>query len=206
MAIERAWDAGACEVIVADGQSSDATCEVARSHRCRLVEAPRGRARQQNAGARIAGGDVLLFLHADTWLPCGAIAQMRSTLVDSNVVFGAFEQRIDAASWHYRLLERGNNLRARRFRRPYGDQGIFVRSEVFHAAGGFPDVPFLEDLLLIRRLARRWRPVILPGPIFVSARQWERNGVVRQTARNWLLLAAHRLGASPDRLARFYSR
>ena len=204
-AIERAWNAGANEVIVADGESDDATRAIARSCVCRVVESPRGRARQQNAGARLATGDALLFLHADTWLPKDAIGQIHLALADPRVNFGAFEQRIEAAGWKYRLLERGNSLRAQRFRRPYGDQGIFVRREVFNAVGGFPDVRFLEDLLLVRRLARQWRPTILPGPIYTSARRWRQNGVVRQTARNWLLLAAHRLGVTPDRLAEFYA-
>jgi rSAM/selenodomain-associated transferase 2 len=204
-AIERAWNAGASEVIVADGESDDATRAIAGSCACRIVESPRGRARQQNAGARLATGDALLFLHVDTWLPKDAIGQIRLALANPKVNFGAFQQRIEAAGWKYRLLERGNSLRAQRLRRPYGDQGIFVRRELFCAIGGFPDAEFLEDLLLVRRLARRWRPTILPGPIFTSARRWRRNGVVRQTARNWLLLAAHRLGASPDRLAKFYA-
>jgi rSAM/selenodomain-associated transferase 2 len=205
-AIERAWGAGADQVIVAvaDGEADDRTEAVATRCRCRVVRSRRGRGAQQNAGARAATGDVLLFLHADTWLAAGAIGQLRSAIRDRRVVFGAFEQRIEAAGWLYRALERGNTLRAKRFGRPYGDQGIFVRRKVFLEAGGFPEVRLLEDLLLVRRLSRRWRPKILPGPIFVSARRWQKNGVVRQTARNWLLLAAHRLGASPDELARFY--
>jgi hypothetical protein len=95
-------------------------------------------------------------------------------------------------------------LRAKRFRLPYGDQGIFVRRSTFLAAGGFPHVRLMEDVLLMRRLARHGRPAILPGPIRVSARRWETRGVARQTARNWILLTAHALGASPDRLATFY--
>jgi rSAM/selenodomain-associated transferase 2 len=203
-AIDRAWTAGANEVIVAEAGSDDSTRTIAASCRCQLVESPRGRATQQNAGAAAATGNVLLFLHADTWLPPGAIDQIRAVLRDPRVVFGAFEQQIEAPGWRYRLLERGNTLRAKRFRLPYGDQGIFVRRSTFLAAGGFPHVRLMEDVLLMRRLARHGRPAILPGPIRVSARRWETRGVARQTARNWILLTAHALGASPDRLATFY--
>jgi rSAM/selenodomain-associated transferase 2 len=204
LAIDRARDAGADEVIVADGQSGDATVQIARSRPCRVIVAPRGRGSQQNAGAKIATGDLLLFLHADSWLPPGAIEQVRAAAVDPRVRFGAFQQRIDAARWPYRLLERGNNLRARRLCRPYGDQGIFVRRAAFDAVGGFPLVRFLEDLLLVRRLARDSRPKILAGPIHTSPRRWEKNGILRQTARNWLVLAAHHLGVPPDRLAEYW--
>ena len=203
-AIDSAWNAGASEVIVADGESVDATSAIARARRCQVVESPRGRARQQNAGAKQAIGDVLLFLHADSHLASGALGQVRAAFEEPRVMFGAFEQRIEATGRKYRLLERGNTLRARRFHRPYGDQGIFVRRAAFDEVGGFPDVRFLEDLLLVRRLARTSRPLILPGPIFTSARRWRQNGVVRQTARNWLVLLAHWLGASPDRLAEYW--
>jgi rSAM/selenodomain-associated transferase 2 len=204
VAIDRAWTAGADEVIVAEAGSDDSTRAITASCRCQLVGSPRGRAAQQNAGAAAATGNVLLFLHADTWLPPGAIDQIRSAIRDPRIVFGAFEQRIEAPGWRYRLLERGNTLRAKRFRLPYGDQGIFVRRSTFLATDGFPHVRLMEDVLLMRRLARHGRPAILPGPLMVSPRRWEKHGIARQTARNWFLLAAHSFGASPDWLARYY--
>jgi rSAM/selenodomain-associated transferase 2 len=202
-AIDRAWQAGAQEVIVVDGGSADGTLEIAAACNCLAISAARGRAVQQNAGARRASGDVLLFLHADTWLVARAARQIVQAVHDPNVAGGSFRQRIEAPGFLYRLLERGNAVRAG-WGRPYGDQGIFVRRDFFERVGGFPEVGLLEDLLLARQLRRLGRLVLLPGPLCVSARRWQRHGVVRQTLRNWGILAAAKLGASPDRLAGLY--
>ncbi|WP_197442346.1 TIGR04283 family arsenosugar biosynthesis glycosyltransferase [Lignipirellula cremea] len=205
LAIERAWSAGADEVIVADGGSQDETCTLAGQSDCRLVTSPAGRARQQNAGAMAASGRVLLFQHADNWLAAGAIDQVREAIA-GGAECGAFCQRIEAAGLLYRLLEWGNGRRVAWRGSPYGDQSIFVERTAFEAVGRFPEVPLLEDLLLMRQLRRRSRPRLLPGPLHVNARRWQKYGVLRQTLRNWRLLAAHRWGASPDQLASAYPR
>jgi hypothetical protein len=106
----------------------------------------------------------------------------------------------------YRCLDRGNAARVRWRGSAYGDQAIWMRRQLFFDLGGFPDVPLLEDLLLMRRFRRRAWPVLLPGPLHVSARRWQRHGVMRQTLRNWSILAAHACGASPQRLAHWYRR
>jgi rSAM/selenodomain-associated transferase 2 len=205
-AVERAWATGTHEVIVADGGSSDGTPELARQAGALVISSPCGRGVQQNRGAAAASGEMLLFLHADTWLAPDALVQITSALGDRDVICGAFRQQIEASGRIYRWLERGNSVRVLWRGLPYGDQGIFVRRAAFDAAGGFPEVALLEDLLLMKTLRRRAWPVLLPGPIHVSARRWQRHGVVRQTARNWLLLSAARLGVSPDKLAVFYPR
>lgn len=193
------------EVIVADGQSEDGTVELARSSGATVVSSERGRGRQLNAGARAATGDVLLFLHADCWLEPQSADQIAVALRDEKVIGGAFQQRIDHDRPIFRWLERGNAARVRWRRMPYGDQGIFVRRSAFESAGGFADVRLMEDVLLMREFRRRgWRIELLPGPIHVDPRRWLKHGVVRQTLRNWTLLAGLRLGISPDRLAQFY--
>ncbi|HEV3003866.1 MAG TPA: TIGR04283 family arsenosugar biosynthesis glycosyltransferase [Pirellulales bacterium] len=202
--VARAWETGPHEVLVADGGSDDGTADAARAAGAIVVTAPRGRASQQNAAARRALGDTLLFLHADTWLARDGLRQIEQVLAEGHVESGAFHQRIEAERRIYRLVERGNAWRAARRGLPYGYQGIFVRRHVFDELGGFPELRLMEDLMLMKRLRRRSRPVLLPGPLYVSARRWEHYGVVRQTARNWLLLAAAGLGADPNRLARFY--
>jgi rSAM/selenodomain-associated transferase 2 len=203
-AVRRAWETGPHEVIVADGGSVDGTADLAHQAGCTLVQGATGRAWQQNLGARQATGDVLLFLHADTWLAPGALRQIEGAVADRRVLCGAFMQSIEAPGAIYRLLERGNGWRAKWRGLPYGDQGIFVRRDLFDEVGGFPEIKLLEDVLLMKRLRRHARPVLLAGPLHVSARRWQRKGVLRQTARNWLLLAAARAGVHPDRLAQFY--
>jgi rSAM/selenodomain-associated transferase 2 len=204
--VERARAAGADEVVVIDGGSRDGTPDIARGAGCDVRVTEPSRARQQNLGARIIGGDVLLFLHADNWLAAGAVDQIRQCLGRPDRQAGAFRQRIEAPGWAYRLLERGNALRVRLLSLPYGDQGIFVRRQTFLELGGFPAVPLMEDLLLMRTLRRVTRPVLLPGPLHVSARRWQRHGVVRQTMHNWWTVTAYSLGVPLERLARAYRR
>ena len=205
-AVGSAWDSGADEVIVVDGGSHDRTWQRAVGAGAQVLVSPQGRAVQQNEGAVEATGDVLVFLHADCRLPVDAAVRVEETLVDPQVVGGAFRQRIDADGRLYRLLERGNAWRARVRQIPYGDQGLFVRRECFELAGGFPVVPLMDDVMLSRALRRLGRLEFLEGPLVVNARRWEKQGVVRQTLRNWCLLAAWRCGVSLDRLAGLYRR
>ena len=194
------------EVVVSDGQSQDKTGDLARSAAAIVVNSERGRGRQLNAGARAASGDVLLFLHADCWLEPQATEQIEAALQIETVVGGAFRQRIDHDGRVFRWLEWGNAARVRWRRMPYGDQGIFIRRSAFEAVGGFAEVRLMEDVLLMRELRRRhWRIELLDGPIHVDPRRWLKHGVIRQTLRNWTLLAGLKLGVSPNRLAEFYS-
>ena len=202
--IQCAWATSPHEVIVVDGGSDDGTADIARQNGCCVYQSAAGRAVQQNLGASRATGDVLLFLHADCQLAPKCLEQIALALKNSKVSGGAFRQRIEADGVLYRLLERGNALRVRWLKVPYGDQGIFVRRDVFTQLDGFPEVRLMEDVLLMRKLRRRGRLILLPGPIFVSARRWQQYGVIRQTARNWLLLIAHRLGVPSERLATYY--
>jgi rSAM/selenodomain-associated transferase 2 len=204
-AIESALRAGADDVLVADGGSDDGTPDIARNAHVRVVAAPRGRALQQNAAAAAAQGDWLLFLHADNWLSEASIRQLQSA-GGSDRPCGGFYQAIEASGLAFRWLEKGNAWRVRWRGLAYGDQGIWVRRDLFWAVGGFPPVPLMEDVLLMKRLRRRSWPILLPGPLHVDARRWQRRGVVRQTLTNWCLLVGLHLGVSPARLARYYRR
>jgi rSAM/selenodomain-associated transferase 2 len=205
-AVKSAWSARADEVLVVDGGSQDQTVDVAAGEDATVLVGAAGRSVQQNLGAQQATGDVLLFQHADNRLDNGACEQIRSRLRDERVVCGAFRQRIEATGWRYRLLEFGNAQRVVWCGLPYGDQAIFVRKAIFEQLGGFPEVPLMEDLMLMRQVRRRWRPVLLDGPVYISARRWKEYGVIRQTARNWCLVAAYTLGVPPERLAKHYAR
>lgn len=205
-AIERAWQAGADEVLVVDGGSNDGTVEIAGQSRCQFLQSETGRSPQQNAGASSATGDVLLFLHVDNWLEPGSVDQIRQALDDPKAQCGAFQQHIAARGPCYRVLEWGNALRVRWRGLAYGDQGIFVRRELFEQLGRFPDAPLMEDLIFMRQARRATWPILLTGPLHVNPRRWQQHGVIRQTIRNWLLITAYLLGVSPTRLSQFYQR
>lgn len=195
------------EVVVVDGGSRDATrAIVARSPRARLLEAPRGRARQMNAGAGAVGGDALLFLHADTRLPDGASAAITRALADPTVVGGRFDVRFDNPRRIYRMIAWFMNRRSRLTGISTGDQAIFVRRAVFEAMGGFADIRLMEDVDFTRRLKRRGAVAALALRVTTSARKWEREGPGRTTLRMWALRLLYALGASPEVLHRWYYR
>jgi rSAM/selenodomain-associated transferase 2/rSAM/selenodomain-associated transferase 1 len=192
------------EVLVVDGGSSDATARIAREAGALVLASGRGRARQMNAGAARATGNVLLFLHADTALSDGWPAAVSRTLAARGVVAGAFRFRIAGAFAGKALVEHNTNLRSRWLGRPYGDQGLFLRRSTFEASGGFADLPLLEDHELVARLRRRGRVAVADLPATTSGRRWKELGVVRTTLVNQWILVAYALGVAPDRLARVY--
>jgi rSAM/selenodomain-associated transferase 2 len=192
-------------VILVDGGSDDATSEVAaRFSGVRLLTSPRGRARQMNAGARAARGDILLFLHADTWLPEGALGAVSAALEDARVVGGRFDVRFDSPRPVLRMIAFFMNLRSRASGISTGDQAIFVRRDVFETMGGYPDIPLMEDIELSRRLKRRGHLAALSSRVTTSGRKWEREGAVRTMALMWALRFLYMIGVSPARLHRWY--
>ena len=194
----------AIEIIVADGGSRDGTRDAALPLADRIVDAPRGRASQMNAGARAAGGDVLLFLHADTRLPEGWIAMVRDALETTGREWGRFDVRLDGAHPMLRIVERAMNLRSRLSGIATGDQAIFVDRTAFEAVGGFPHIALMEDVALSRTLRARSRPACLRACVVTSSRRWERHGIARTIALMWRLRLEYALGADPERLARMY--
>ncbi|QDS89256.1 Poly-beta-1,6-N-acetyl-D-glucosamine synthase [Rosistilla ulvae] len=194
------------EVIVVDGGSDDATTQIAEAAGAKVLTSQAGRAAQQNAGAKVAAGRTLLFLHADNHLAPAAIQQVCDAMSKYPERWGgALGQRIEAAGFGFRLLEYGNAWRVRWRGLPFGDQAIFVRRDRFNEVGGFPDEPIMEDLILSQRLRRIARPLLLSGPVYVDPRRWQHKGVLRQTFRNFGLQIAFALGVSPQRLRSYYA-
>ena len=206
LALGSTQDYTGVECIVVDGGSSDESAEVAQSRGVKVLHSPPGRARQMNAGAEVAEGRFLLFLHADTCLPEGFDGHVRQILTGSGVAAGAFQLQIDASSARLRLIEKTANWRSRYLQMPYGDQAIFLRKELFREMGGFPDLPIMEDFQLIRRLQGEGRIVIAPAAVVTSARRWKKLGALRTTLLNQLMILGFYLGLEPARLARWYRR
>lgn len=193
------------EVIVVDGHSTDATAAVARAAGARVVKCLPGRARQMNAGAAVATGDILLFLHADTVLPAGFADDVRRAHTDERVIATAFDFRVDLDSSAMRFIERTVGWRSRLFGMPYGDQAPAVRASLFHSLGGFPDLPVMEDYELMLRLRKLGEVRIIPKAAVSSGRAWARHGIVVTTAVNKATILGYRAGVPADLLARLRS-
>jgi rSAM/selenodomain-associated transferase 2/rSAM/selenodomain-associated transferase 1 len=194
------------EIIVVDGCSSDETTEVAKSFGVRLLTTTAGRARQANAGGLAARGDVLIFLHGDTQLPHGFEPYVLDIMRKPNVVAGAFTLGIDGSELGFRIIEMLANFRSRLLQMPYGDQGIFIKGNVFRDLGGFPDMVIMEDFVLMRRLRKKGKVTIAPAPVKTSVRRWRELGILRTTLINQAVLLGYFLGSNPERLARWYRR
>ncbi len=190
-------------MIVVDGGSVDGTPELAQPH-AQVMDSPRGRAAQMNAGARVAAGDVLLFLHGDSRIAPGALAQMRQTLDNPRVAGGSFTLIFDVDNIWLRFYAFCSTIDWLCFR--YGDQGIFVRRAIFEQLRGYAEIPLMEDIDLMRRLPRYGRRVLIRHyPVTTSARRFVEHGIVRQEALNVALVTAWFLGAAPHTLARWYA-
>jgi rSAM/selenodomain-associated transferase 2 len=192
------------EVIVVDGGSRDATIQRARLRADRVISAPRGRALQMNAGAAKATGDVLMFLHADTQLPRDADHIVLTGLERSGRDWGRFNVKIDGRSPLLIVVGWLIGLRSRLTGIATGDQAIFVRREAFQAAGGFPEIPLMEDVALSKQLKRASRPLCLTERVVTSGRRWEKNGVLATIMLMWRLRMAYFLGTDPRELAKQY--
>ena len=191
------------EIIVVDGGSTDDTMAQAAPLADHLLIAPSGGARQMNAGAAAAAGDVLLFLHADTMLPLDAATHI---IAVRNHLWGRFDVRLTGAHPLLRIVESMMNMRSRLTGIATGDQALFVERALFLAVGGFPEQPLMEDIALSRQLRRHGRPLCLRAKVTTSSRRWEQNGVVSTILLMWRLRLAYFLGADPARLARLYHR
>ena len=193
------------EIIVVDGDPAGSTItRIAEPDVIRL-SAPKGRASQMNAGKARASGDVLLFLHADTLLPKNALSKIAAALADGRYVGGAFDLGISNPRWIFRLTGWCASLKHRLTRIPYGDQAIFMQRRYFESLGGYPEIPLMEDVELMKRIKRRSdRIVILSDAVTTSSRKWEKDGVIYTMVRNWILQTLYMFGVPAEKLVKYY--
>ena len=192
------------EVIVVDGGSKDETVSLATSMVDKIIKSAPGRAQQMNVGAKQASGDILWFLHADTLVPDNAIQLILGALENQKNQWGRFDIRLSGKQPLLRLVEGLMNLRSRITGIATGDQGIFVRREVFESVGGFAPIPLMEDLDFSKRLKKHSPPCCLDTKLITSSRRWEQNGILRTIFLMWRLRLAYTLGARPEKLVDHY--
>jgi rSAM/selenodomain-associated transferase 2/rSAM/selenodomain-associated transferase 1 len=194
------------EIIVVDGGSQDGTADIAESLGAKVLRTSPSKAAQMNAGAAIAGGGLLLFLHADTRLPENFEECVLAAASQDGFCAGAFSLAIESQSKSLRLIEQIANWRSRFLQLPYGDQALFVSRGLFQEVGGYPDYPIMEDFELIRRLKQKGKITILAQSVRTSPRRWQNLGIFRTWLLNQLIIVAYFLGISPRRLAQWYRR
>lgn len=196
------------EIILVDGGSSDATLELSRPLVDQQIASARGRAKQMNAGATVAQGDILLFLHADTRLPADALGLITRGLAASNSkpgkTWGRFNVHIEGEPRMLRLIALMMNLRSRLSGIATGDQAIFIFRSEFLAVGGFPDLALMEDIEFSTRLRRRSRPLCLPQKVTTSGRRWVSRGVWRTILLMWRLRLLYWCGVPSEKLLKEY--
>ena len=192
------------ERIVVDGGSSDSTVPLAQKIADKVLRSAPGRATQMNAGAAVAQGEILLFLHADSRITLAGLEAVLGAMKNPDLVGGAFRLGIDSTRKVLQLIAAMANWRTQLTRIPYGDQGIFVRRAVFEQFGGYPDLPIMEDLELGRRMKQHGRTVLLPQIILTSSRRWDHEGAWYTTLRNQLFVLLYYMGLPASRLARWY--
>lgn len=192
------------EVIVVDGGSEDKTIELATFRADKVIKSIPGRAQQMNAGAKQSSGDVLWFLHADTLVPDNALHEILGVFENKKYQWGRFDIRLSGKQLLLRVIEGLMNLRSRITGIATGDQGIFVRREVFESVGGFAPIPLMEDLDISKRLKKLSHPCCLTTKLVTSSRRWEENGILRTVLLMWRLRLAYTLGARPEKLVNHY--
>lgn len=191
------------EVIVVDGGSSDTTAKLALPLAERVLTAPRSRARQMNAGAALARGAVILFLHADTRLPASAFEQIEHAIADG-ALWGRFDVRIEGRLRGLGMVSFFMNWRSRLTGIATGDQGIFATREAFRQAGGYPDLPLMEDVAFSSRMRTIGRPACIRDKVATSGRRWEKHGLWCTIVTMWRLRLSFYFGVDPIKLARVY--
>jgi rSAM/selenodomain-associated transferase 2 len=192
------------EIIVVDGGSNDGTPVLSEPLANRVIGSPRGRARQMNAGAEIASGRILLFLHADTSLPENSDQLILAGMARTGKKWGRFDVSLAGKHCLFPIIAWLMNLRSRITSIASGDQAIFLERRLFEAVHGFPEIDLMEDIAMSKILKRTGKPLCLWHRVLTSSRRWEKNGILRTVLQMWFQRLAYFLGVHPRSLARYY--
>lgn len=193
------------EIIIVDGAPERDTLRAIHDNNVIKISSEKGRAKQMNAGASVACGKILIFLHADTELPLNALRKIHSFMERKEYVGGAFDLGVKSERFVFKVIGNLASIRSRLNRIPFGDQSIFIRREYFNRIRGYKEIPLMEDVELMRRIKRSGDKIwIFYDRVMTSPRRWEKEGVIYCTLRDWTLQVLYFLGISPDKLVRFY--
>jgi rSAM/selenodomain-associated transferase 2 len=193
------------EIIVVDGDPKGETLRAISHNDVIKINSSMGRGKQMNKGAKVARGNILLFLHADTELHVDSLRLIKAAMREKQYVAGAFDLGIKSKGYMFRVIEVVASLRSRVTKIPFGDQAIFIRKHYFHKIGGYKDIPIMEDVEIMERTKRRGDKIfIIPKRVLTSSRRWEKEGVLHCTLRNWFLQMLYLFGVSPLKLSTFY--
>jgi rSAM/selenodomain-associated transferase 2 len=192
------------ELILVDGGSNDDTIALSEPLADQIIRCSKGRSRQMNGGAKIARGDILLFLHTDTLLPKGADQLIIREMEKREKNWGRFDVRLSGGHLLFRIVEWLMNWRSRITGIATGDQAIFVQRKIFETVGGFPDIDLMEDITMSKFLKKYGPPLCLWQRVVTSSRRWQRNGILRTILLMWLLRLAYFYKTDPRRLAQLY--
>lgn len=196
---------GKLEIIVVDGDPLEKTRKAIKNKDVINMTSEKGRAAQMNAGAAVARGEVLVFLHADTTMPPKALKNIQRVLADDEYVGGAFELMIDSERIIYKLISKATSLRSRFTRTPYGDQAIFIKRKYFEHIGGYHEMPLMEDVELMQRIKNDKKAIyIVNQAVTTSPRKWEKEGIAARTLKNQMIKIGYMLGVSPEKLVGLY--
>lgn len=191
------------ELIFIDGGSSDMSLHIAGEYGS-VLSSKKGRALQMNYGANFSQKDTLLFLHADTRISTDTLISIENKISKNGILGGCLTQHIDRKAIIYRLIEKQGNIRAKITKVFYGDQGIFIKKDLFYKLGGFPEVPIMEDVLFTRKLRKAGKTIVLSDKIFVSSRRWEKNGIIKTTLLFNLIIILFLLKVPLHKIKQFY--
>ena len=196
------------QVIVVDGAPTGSTVgHLPELPEITCITTEKGRGHQMNAGAEKSVGDVLVFLHADTLIPEDGIECIDRALDDGGAVGGAFDLGFDDPHWWFSIVAASGSLRSRVTRIPFGDQGHFFKRDYFFSTGGYPEIPLMEDVEIMRTVKRRGDPIkILNRRVQTSARMWYKNGFIMNTLKNYAIQLMYLAGMPVENLARLYYR